>query len=150
MYKEDFSEFASILNEMTDYIIKEKGEEVISERHQKDYQKEDATTETVTEEPENDAEAKNEAKIEAKRVVDLWIALWAEDRDAALTASKKSTSTSSRSTLSSVCSRLFAWPAAACARSIGLREPPRRARASRARKQSASARFEGCPSIGGT
>ena len=51
LYKEDFSEFNSNLQEMTDYIIKEKGEEVISERHQKDYQKEDATTETVTEEP---------------------------------------------------------------------------------------------------
>ena len=36
--KYDFSEFNSILSEMTDYIIKEKGEEVISERHQKDYQ----------------------------------------------------------------------------------------------------------------
>ena len=46
LYKEDFSEFNSNLQEMTDYIIKEKGEEVISERHQKDYQKEDATTET--------------------------------------------------------------------------------------------------------
>ena len=30
LYKEDFSEFSSILNEMTDYIINEKGEEVIS------------------------------------------------------------------------------------------------------------------------
>ena len=62
LYKEDFSEFNSNLQEMTDYIIKEKGEEVISERHQKDYQKEDATTETVTEEPENDAEAKNDTE----------------------------------------------------------------------------------------
>ena len=60
LYKEDFSEFNSNLQEMTDYIIKEKGEEVISERHQKDYQKEDATT--VTEEPENDAEAKNDTE----------------------------------------------------------------------------------------
>jgi len=62
LYKEDFSEFNSNLQEMTDYIIKEKGEEVISERHQKDYQKEDATTETVTEEPENDEEAKNDTE----------------------------------------------------------------------------------------
>ena len=62
LYKEDFSEFSSNLSEMTDYIIKEKGEEVISERHQKDYQKEDATTETVTEEPENDEEVKNDTE----------------------------------------------------------------------------------------
>ena len=41
LYKEDFSEFSEILNEMTSYIIDEKGDEVISERHQKDYKKED-------------------------------------------------------------------------------------------------------------
>jgi hypothetical protein len=40
IYKEDFSEFKDILSEMTDYIIKEKGDEVISERHQKDFKKE--------------------------------------------------------------------------------------------------------------
>jgi hypothetical protein len=37
LYKEDFSDFAAILNEMTDFIIHERGAEVISERHQKDY-----------------------------------------------------------------------------------------------------------------
>jgi len=37
LYKEDFNDFAEILNEMTDFIINERGEEVISERHQKDY-----------------------------------------------------------------------------------------------------------------
>jgi hypothetical protein len=41
LYKEDFAEFSEILNEMTDYIISEKGEEVISERHQKDFKKEE-------------------------------------------------------------------------------------------------------------
>ena len=41
LYKEDFSEFREILAEMTDYIISEKGEEVISERHQKDFKRED-------------------------------------------------------------------------------------------------------------
>ncbi|WP_147678625.1 PUR family DNA/RNA-binding protein [Algibacter pacificus] len=40
IYKEDFTEFKDILSEMTDYIIKEKGDEVISERHQKDFKKE--------------------------------------------------------------------------------------------------------------
>ena len=39
LYKEDFAGFTDILGEMTDYIINEKGEEVISERHQKDFQK---------------------------------------------------------------------------------------------------------------
>ena len=41
IYKEDFSEFNEILKEMTNYIIDEKGDEVISERHQKDYKKDD-------------------------------------------------------------------------------------------------------------
>ena len=41
LYKEDFTEFSEILNEMTNYIITEKGEEVISERHQKDFKKEE-------------------------------------------------------------------------------------------------------------
>lgn len=41
LYKEDFTEFKEILAEMTDYIVNEKGTEVISERHQKDYKRED-------------------------------------------------------------------------------------------------------------
>ncbi|MCK7591614.1 PUR family DNA/RNA-binding protein [Subsaxibacter sp. CAU 1640] len=41
LYKEDFAEFNDILREMTDYIVDEKGDEVISERHQKDYKKDD-------------------------------------------------------------------------------------------------------------
>jgi len=46
LYKEDFSEFNEILREMTDYIITEKGDEVISERHQKDFKKEEYTPST--------------------------------------------------------------------------------------------------------
>jgi hypothetical protein len=41
LYKEDFTEFNELLAEMTDYIINEKGDEVISERHQKDFKKDD-------------------------------------------------------------------------------------------------------------
>jgi hypothetical protein len=41
LYKEDFEGFNELLKEMTKYIIDEKGLEVISERHQKDYVKED-------------------------------------------------------------------------------------------------------------
>ena len=48
LYKEDFSEFSNILNEMTDYIINEKGDEVISERHQKDFKKEYDDNDDVT------------------------------------------------------------------------------------------------------
>ena len=39
LYKEDFTEFNEMLAKATSYIVDEKGEEVISERHQKDYQK---------------------------------------------------------------------------------------------------------------
>lgn len=41
LYKEDFSSFRDIMNEMMDFIIDEKGKEVISERHQKDYKREE-------------------------------------------------------------------------------------------------------------
>jgi predicted esterase YcpF (UPF0227 family) len=37
LYKEDFNEFTAILNEMTAFVLNQKGDEVISERHQKDY-----------------------------------------------------------------------------------------------------------------
>jgi len=62
LYKEDFSEFSSNLSEMTDYIIKEKGEEVISERHQKDYQREEKqeTTSEETETTEEETETTEE------------------------------------------------------------------------------------------
>ncbi len=40
LYKEDFSEFKDSLDEMISFIIDEKGEEVISDRHQSDYKKE--------------------------------------------------------------------------------------------------------------
>ena len=41
IYKEDFSEFKDSLDEMMSFIIDEKGEEVISDRHQSDYKKEE-------------------------------------------------------------------------------------------------------------
>ena len=40
LYKEDFTAFAEILEEMTSYVLNHKGEEVISERHQKDFKRE--------------------------------------------------------------------------------------------------------------
>lgn len=41
LYKEDFTAFKENLDEMMNYIIDAKGEEVISERHQKDFKKEE-------------------------------------------------------------------------------------------------------------
>ena len=40
LYKEDFAAFREILDEMVDFVLDQKGEEVISERHQKDFKKE--------------------------------------------------------------------------------------------------------------
>ncbi|MFY8187844.1 MAG: PUR family DNA/RNA-binding protein [Flavobacterium sp.] len=49
LYKEDFTAFKEILEEMMDYVYDNKGEEVISERHQKDFKKEFAYQNDETE-----------------------------------------------------------------------------------------------------
>ncbi|MBP6074350.1 MAG: PUR family DNA/RNA-binding protein [Flavobacterium sp.] len=43
LYKEDFAAFREILDEMVDFVLDQKGEEVISERHQKDFKRENYT-----------------------------------------------------------------------------------------------------------
>jgi len=52
LYKEDFAAFTEILEEMTSYVLNHKGEEVISERHQKDFKKEFASEKSEEEEIE--------------------------------------------------------------------------------------------------
>jgi len=54
LYKEDFLEFKDNLGEMITFIIDEKGEEVISERHQKDYKRENTDSDTAV--SDNDTE----------------------------------------------------------------------------------------------
>lgn len=44
LYKEDFADFKDNLDEMIQYVLDEKGDEVISERHQKDYKREESET----------------------------------------------------------------------------------------------------------
>jgi hypothetical protein len=51
LYKEDFAAFQEILDEMTSFVVDHKGEEVISERHQKDFKKEEFTSVTEEEAP---------------------------------------------------------------------------------------------------
>ena len=51
LYKEDFTAFAEILEQMTSYVLNNKGEEVISERHQKDFKKEFVSDKTSDEIP---------------------------------------------------------------------------------------------------
>ena len=60
LYKEDFSEFNSSLKEICDFIIKNKGEEVISEKHDKDFDKKKETI--VESEPTEKKEEKEEEK----------------------------------------------------------------------------------------
>jgi hypothetical protein len=50
LYKEDFTAFKEILEEMTSFVLNNKGEEVISERHQKDFKKEYTSDEVKSEE----------------------------------------------------------------------------------------------------
>ncbi|WP_339838294.1 PUR family DNA/RNA-binding protein [uncultured Maribacter sp.] len=49
LYKEDFEAFKENVEEMMDFIINEKGSEVISERHQKDFKKEETEIEPEVE-----------------------------------------------------------------------------------------------------
>ncbi len=48
LYKEDFNDFHEMLSNATEYILNAKGAEVISERHQKDYKKEEKVVEDAS------------------------------------------------------------------------------------------------------
>ena len=62
LYKEDFEEFKNILDEMTNFVFEEKGDEVISERHQKDFKKEEFSS---------NGELKQEEDIKTERFTDI-------------------------------------------------------------------------------
>ena len=66
LYKEDFSEFNSSLKEICDFIIENKGEEVISEKHDKDFDKKKETSveSEPTEEKDEEAEEKDFADVD--------------------------------------------------------------------------------------
>tara|TARA_B100000161_G_C33355449_1_gene326532 strand:+ start:48 stop:434 length:387 start_codon:yes stop_codon:yes gene_type:complete len=68
LYKEDFENFSNILSEMTKYIIDEKGEEVISDIHDKDFKSKNA--EMKDEENESDDE-KNDKKSNEVELEDI-------------------------------------------------------------------------------
>jgi hypothetical protein len=53
LYKEDFTAFKEIMEEMTSFVLNNKGEEVISERHQKDFKRE-YVSETIEETPKSE------------------------------------------------------------------------------------------------
>tara|TARA_B100000242_G_scaffold293719_1_gene272747 strand:- start:3795 stop:4193 length:399 start_codon:yes stop_codon:yes gene_type:complete len=63
LYKEDFQNFSEILGEMTKYIIDEKGSEVISEIHDKDYKAKKAEQENIEEVKEDSSKDDNSEKF---------------------------------------------------------------------------------------
>ena len=66
LYKEDFDEFKNSLNETCNFIIDEKGTEVISEKHDKDFdsKKEKEKEEEKSSDSENTDEEKDIADVD--------------------------------------------------------------------------------------
>ena len=60
LYKEDFQGFSDLLNEMTKYILDEKGLEVISEIHQKDFKKDEYPEPNKSEEKSEEKDDKDD------------------------------------------------------------------------------------------
>ena len=68
LYKEDFENFSNTLGEMTKYIIDEKGEEVISEIHDKDFKSKNDQNEDEENQSDNDDEDKKSSEVELEDI----------------------------------------------------------------------------------
>ena len=68
LYKEDFENFSNTLGEMTKYIIDEKGEEVISEIHDKDFKSKNDQNEDVENQSDNNDEDKKSTEVELEYI----------------------------------------------------------------------------------
>ena len=68
LYKEDFENFSNTLGEMTKYIIDEKGEEVISEIHDKDFKSKTDQKEDEEKQSENEEEEKKSSEVELEDI----------------------------------------------------------------------------------
>ena len=64
LYKEDFDEFKNSLNETCNFIIDEKGTEVISEKHDKDFDSKKEKEEEKSSDSENTDEEKDIADVD--------------------------------------------------------------------------------------
>ena len=64
LYKEDFDEFKNSLNETCNFIIDEKGTEVISEKHDKDFDSKKEKDEEESSDSENTNEEKDIADVD--------------------------------------------------------------------------------------
>ncbi len=74
LYKEDFENFSNILGEMTKYIIDEKGLEVISEIHDKDFKskkEEESSNDDSKEEEEVKEDKKDDEKSDEVEFEDI-------------------------------------------------------------------------------
>ena len=75
LYKEDFDDFNSSLNETFDFIIEKKGKEVISDKHDKDFEskkkedtsKEDTSKEDTSKEDTKDKDAKKSDDVDTSK-----------------------------------------------------------------------------------
>ena len=64
LYKEDFDEFKNSLNETCNFIIYEKGSEVISEKHDKDFDSKKEKEKEESSDSENTKEEKDIADVD--------------------------------------------------------------------------------------
>ena len=70
LYKEDFDDFNSSLNETFDFIIEKKGKEVISDRHDKDFEskkKDETSKEDTKDKDTEDKDAKKSDDVETSK-----------------------------------------------------------------------------------
>ena len=59
LYKEDFENFSNVLGEMTKFIVDEKGVEVISEIHDKDFKSKSEETKNIENQDDKEADEKS-------------------------------------------------------------------------------------------
>ena len=59
IYKEDFENFSNVLGEMTKFIVDEKGVEVISEIHDKDYKSKSEETKNIENQDDKEGDEKS-------------------------------------------------------------------------------------------
>jgi hypothetical protein len=71
LYKEDFAEFNSSLKETCDYIIENKGTEVISEKHDKDFESKKEKKESSETQKQEEENVKEENVEEEKDFADV-------------------------------------------------------------------------------
>jgi hypothetical protein len=71
LYKEDFAEFNSSLKETCDYIIENKGTEVISEKHDKDFESKKEKKESSETQKQEEETVKEENVEEEKDFADV-------------------------------------------------------------------------------